>query len=253
MCRRILEIKSLIVLGRKRSIMSKVRNGPETDKFFKRRVHPKPQQRKAERAADPKKPKPQQRKAEHAADTKKPFDKKTYRIKKYSNKYKLDKWEENRRKTVLKKYYKDLKNDPKYGNYKPFDFDNAQMSASDDEEPEEESEAAPVVQKKPREAPEEEIKYVMHPDAMDTFRKKQKSKNQPFRRAQQELNRLRDEKNEIKEAAVTAKQERAAALASYKLKKSEKFKKLSKKTKTGQPLMKDRMQMLLENIQRIVK
>lgn len=234
--------------------MSKVRNGPDTDKFFKR-AQPRRNGGTFER---------HNRKADHAGQSdaagskeKKFFDKKTYRMKKYSNKYKLDKWEENRRKTVLKKYYKDIKNDPQYGNYKPFNFDDVQMSASDDEKEshEEEEKAAPFpIDKKVEKKPDdEEIKYVMHPDAMDKFRKKQKTKNQPFRKAQQELSRLRDERIAKKEAALKAKQERAEALAQYKLKKTEKFKKLSKRTRTGQPLMKDRMQMLLENIQQIVK
>ncbi|XP_011498395.1 PREDICTED: thyroid transcription factor 1-associated protein 26 homolog [Ceratosolen solmsi marchali] len=42
---------------------------------------------------------------------KKPFNKKKYREQKYSNKFKVNQWEEKRRKIVLKEFMKDLKND----------------------------------------------------------------------------------------------------------------------------------------------
>lgn len=43
------------------------------------------------------------------------------------------------------------------------------------------------------------------------------------------------------------------ALNKYKQKKTEKYKKLSKKTKKGQPVMKYRLEMLLEKIEKNYK
>lgn len=48
------------------------------------------------------------------------------------------------------------------------------------------------------------------------------------------------------------KTEREEALKSYKEKKMQMYKKLSKKTKKGQPVMKDRLEMLLDKIQQQV-
>ncbi|XP_034937634.1 rRNA-processing protein FYV7 [Chelonus insularis] len=44
-------------------------------------------------------------------------------------------------------------------------------------------------------------------------------------------------------------EEKAQALEKYKQKRTEKYKKLSRKTKKGQPIMKDRIEMLLQQIQ----
>lgn len=44
-----------------------------------------------------------------------------------------------------------------------------------------------------------------------------------------------------------------AALNKYKQKKKEKYKKLSAKTSKGQPLMKNRIELLLEEIQSSIK
>ncbi|KRT83969.1 hypothetical protein AMK59_1730 [Oryctes borbonicus] len=43
--------------------------------------------------------------------TKKPFDKKKWRLQRYSKKYKLQQWEETRKKVILKEYYKQTKGD----------------------------------------------------------------------------------------------------------------------------------------------
>lgn len=235
--------------------MSKHRLNPgvEKDKFFKRS---QPNQKNNRRSADAGenfgKYKKNQQESQTKGENGKTFDKKTYRLKKYSNKYKLDKWEENRRKTVLKKYYKDLKSDPQYGNYKPFNFDEALSDSGDDDESQPKksgNEEHFTVQNKTENAvkeDEQKLNYVMHPDIVERLKQKEK----PFWKAKQELNRLKEDKKAKKEAAAKAKEEKAQALAAYKQNKAEKFKKLSKKTRKGQPVMKDRMQMLLENIQK---
>lgn len=207
------------------------------------------------------------------------FDKKNYRIKKYSNKYKLDKWENQRRKDVLKKYYKDVKKDPMAGKYTPFNFDKAAEIGTDTEDEDGDKEGkddedkdnqTEEVSPKAGTSGENKIHYVLHPDLLEKAKKNQQSnskpsgpvkskiedrldkhgKVQPFWKVKQEMQRLRDEKVARKEYFNVAAKEREEAIAKYKLKKADKFKKLSKKTKTGQPLMRDRMQMLLESIQK---
>lgn len=207
------------------------------------------------------------------------FNKKNYRIKKYSNKYKLDKWENQRRKDVLKKYYKDVKKDPMAGKYTAFNFDKAEDIGTDTEDEdgikedkadnEENDNQQEKVSSKAGASGDNKIHYVLHPDLLEKAKKNQQSnqkpgpvkskiedrldkhgKVQPFWKVKQEMQRLRDEKVARKEYFNTAAKEREEAIAKYKLKKADKFKKLSKKTKTGQPLMRDRMQMLLESIQK---
>ena len=54
----------------------------------------------------------------------------------------------------------------------------------------------------------------------------------------------------LKEKIAKQKQEKEEALKKYREKKTEHFKKLSQKTKKGQPLMKGRLEILLEKIQK---
>lgn len=62
-------------------------------------------------------------------------------------------------------------------------------------------------------------------------------------------NRRKRELREQKEKGLQAKAERHEALEKYKAKKAETFKKLSRKTSKGQPVMKDRLELLLAKIQ----
>ncbi|KOX76388.1 Thyroid transcription factor 1-associated protein 26 like protein, partial [Melipona quadrifasciata] len=64
--------------------------------------------------------------------------------------------------------------------------------------------------------------------------------------------RKKDEKRKQKEEALRVKTEKEEALQKYKEKRMQTYKKLSKKTKKGQPVMKDRLEMLLEKIQQQV-
>lgn len=73
-----------------------------------------------------------------------------------------------------------------------------------------------------------------------------------FHKAKQEFLRKKDDKRKKKEEAERVKSERQEALKKYKEKKIQTFKKLSKKTKQGQPVMKDRLELLLEKIQQQV-
>ncbi|KAK2581097.1 hypothetical protein KPH14_007921 [Odynerus spinipes] len=146
---------------------------------------------------------------------KKIFDKKQYRLKTYSNKYKVDQWQERRKRAVLRDYYKELQKDQS---------GKKKLSESkDDAKTENETSGA---KKKP--------------SFFDITRK--------------EYERKKEEKKRKKEEILRVKTEREEALRKYKEKKIKTYKKLSKKTKKGQPVMKDRIELLLEKIQQdIVK
>ncbi|XP_050356385.1 thyroid transcription factor 1-associated protein 26 [Nymphalis io] len=156
---------------------------------------------------------------------KKPFDKKTYRLKKYSKKYKLEKWEEQRKMKMLHEYQKSIKDDPMVGSYKtkPFDEDT--------------TDANPTVGR-----------FVKHPDLLEKGSSVTRNKD-PYTKAKERFNKIKQEKIEKQQAVQKANQERFQKLQEYKKKKNERFKKLSKKTKKGQPVMTGRLELLLEKIQ----
>ncbi|XP_017789160.1 PREDICTED: thyroid transcription factor 1-associated protein 26 homolog [Habropoda laboriosa] len=143
---------------------------------------------------------------------KKPFNKKKYRLQKYSNKYKINQWEERRKKAILRGFYKELDTNQQKILKKP------STSKSDDQ----------------------------------IENEKQPKKISPFHKAKQEFLRKKDEKRKKKEEVSKVKEEREKALKEYKEKRMQTYKKLSKKTKKGQPVMKDRLEMLLEKIQQQV-
>lgn len=61
------------------------------------------------------------------------------------------------------------------------------------------------------------------------------------------------EKLKKKEEIKRKQLEKEEALKKYKEKRAETYKKLCKKTKKGQPVMKDRMELLLQKIQSTIK
>ncbi|XP_038218629.1 thyroid transcription factor 1-associated protein 26 [Zerene cesonia] len=156
---------------------------------------------------------------------KKPFDKKTYRLKKYSKKYKLEQWEEQRKKRLLHEYQKSMKNDELAGTYKPKTFDEDVPDSG------------------------EVGRFVRHPDLIEKdLQNDQKSKKVPFAKAKEQFNKVKEEKLQKQQEKEKAREERNQKLQEYKKKKQERFKKLSKKTKKGQPVMSGRMELLLEKI-----
>lgn len=157
---------------------------------------------------------------------KKPFDKKTYRLKKYSKKYKLEQWEEQRKKRLLREYHKDTKNDPMSGSYKPISFDEDTVDN-------------PNIGK-----------YVRHPDLVEKENQTIKKKRDPFQKAKEQFNKIKQDKEIKQQEIARAREERKQKLEEYKKKKQDRFKKLSKKTKKGQPVMTGRLEMLLEKIQK---
>lgn len=161
---------------------------------------------------------------------KKPFDKKTYRLKKYSKKYKLDQWEEHRKKKLLHEYYKDTKKDAGQGSYKvkSFDEDNT-------------------------DSPDGIGRFVRHPDIIENEQKNLKAKKDPYFKAKEKFEKIKQEKIEKKQELEKTKEERKVKLQEYKKKKQDRFKKLSKKNKKGQPMMTGRLELLLEKIQKGAK
>ncbi|XP_077255760.1 uncharacterized protein LOC143893859 [Temnothorax americanus] len=142
----------------------------------------------------------------------KKFDKKKYRLQKYSNKYKINQWEERRKKAVLRGFYKELRKDQQ---------SSAETSSDLNHTSENEDETS-----------------------------KLGKKSYAFFKAKQEYRRKKEEEKRRKEEAVRVKAEREEALKNYRQKKMRHFKVLSKKTRKGQPVMKGRIEMLLEKIQR---
>nr|XP_022912690.1 rRNA-processing protein FYV7 [Onthophagus taurus] len=128
----------------------------------------------------------------------KPFDKKKWRMQRYSRKYKVQQWEDRRKKEVLREYYKQIDDRPKFDVKKIYDENELDTNNET------------LLQTEQEEAPIEE----------NEFKKNKK-------------------KAEKKEALKKSKEERLV-----------KFKRLNRKTKKGQPIMKDRMEFLLEQIQK---
>ncbi|XP_018353505.1 PREDICTED: thyroid transcription factor 1-associated protein 26 homolog isoform X1 [Trachymyrmex septentrionalis] len=142
----------------------------------------------------------------------KKFDKKKYRLQKYSNKYKINQWEERRKKAVLREYYKELKKDQQNSAGTSSNLSNTSKNVN------------------------------------ETSKLK---KSNAFFKAKREYQREQEEKKNRLENAIRIKAEREKALKKYREKKLQNYKVLSKKTKKGQPVMKGRIEMLLEKIQQI--
>lgn len=177
---------------------------------------------------------------------KKPFDKKKWRLQKYSNKYKLQQWEDKRKKAVLRGYYKNVKDDRN-----KFDV---QKIYKEEQQIDENVDGVRTIDEENENNLNKSIDQVntsINPDLTNNSSKQStlKSKSKAFKKAHLEFQRIKEEKQKSKEEALRRKKEREDALKEYKRKKTEKYKKLSKKTRKGQPVMKDRMEMLLEKIQ----
>jgi len=186
---------------------------------------------------------------------KKEFDKKKWRLQKYSKKYKLQQWEDKRKKAVLNEYYRELKDDgPKLDVQKIYE----KYGVDDDENnlgnKQEENENENNLNKDINEA---ETSITWTEEGSENVESQpntsQTRKNKAFKKAHIEFQRIQEEKKQKKGDFLIRKAEKAEALKQYKQKKLEKYKKLNKKTKKGQPIMKYRMEMLLEQIQKSVQ
>ncbi|KAK5647357.1 hypothetical protein RI129_002249 [Pyrocoelia pectoralis] len=169
--------------------------------------------------------------------SKKPFDKKQWRMKKYSKKYKLEEWENKRKKHVLEGYYKEIKDEvskfdvkkiyEKYGDEEGENDNNLNQDMS-----------------------LQNSSNVVESRAESTEISSRGKKTKAYKKAKSEFQRIQEEKKRKREEIIAKKSKREEALKQYKAKKLEKYKKLNQKTKKGQPIMKHRMQMLLEQIQK---
>jgi hypothetical protein len=70
-----------------------------------------------------------------------------------------------------------------------------------------------------------------------------------YQKAKEEYKRKQEEKIEKLKEAQRKREERSQAIAKYQTRRAETFKKLSKKTKNGQPVMKGRIEILLHKLQ----
>ncbi|KDR14970.1 thyroid transcription factor 1-associated protein 26-like [Zootermopsis nevadensis] len=137
------------------------------------------------------------------------FNKKEWRRRKYSNKYKVEQWEEHRRRAVLRSYHKELR-----------------RSASQSSVGKNHMSTSLICENKER-LP----RLTAYQKAEEDYKCKQEEK----------IAKLKEDQKK--------RQERSQAIARYQNNKAEVFKKLSKKTKKGQPVMKGRIEILLEKLQ----
>lgn len=172
-------------------------------------------------------------------EEKKPFDVKRWRLKKYSKKYKLDQWQEKQKKSVLKEYYKEVNKDnrPKFDVQKIYDQYDSDNELKE-KEPNDADGTTTRSKKSKLDALKKEPKEVAKP-----------KKASAQKMAQEEYKRILEEKKQKREERLKQNEQKKEALQKYKQNKIEKYKKMNKKTRKGQPVMRDRMQMLLEQIQ----
>lgn len=147
---------------------------------------------------------------------KKPFNKSKWREEKYSVKHKIDTWKDNRKKVALRRYKKENKTS----------FDVQKIYEEEEQ--------------RNRDAGDES-----DGTAEDTYEKPGKRNLKPH----EKFLLIQDEKLEKKFAIAKLKAEKEEALKKSKKEKLEKYKKLNKKTRKGQPVMKGRLEHLLEKIE----
>lgn len=172
-------------------------------------------------------------------NVKKPFDKKKWRLQKYSKKYKLQQWEDTRKKAILKEYYKQTKEDV------PAKID-VQKIYEEAEQEDSNSLRTDMLEN------ENNLNSEVTDDNLTSSQEvpTNKNKRKPHLNAYEEYKKLKEEKRQRKDEIQKKREERDKALKEYKKEKTRKFKKLNQKTSRGQPVMKYRMQMLLEQIQK---
>lgn len=169
-------------------------------------------------------------KNEDVKDFKKPFDKKLFRLKKYSKKYKLEQWEEKRKKSLLREYHKTLKdeNEPKLDVAKIYEDDLESSESTKELESNSEDNSKFQTQENPK-------------------------KRKLFLKPHERFQKIKEEKEKKREEMMQRKAEREKAIKAANKERYERNKKLSQKTKKGQPIMRYRMEMLLEKIEKSLR
>jgi ATPase subunit of ABC transporter with duplicated ATPase domains len=79
-----------------------------------------------------------------------------------------------------------------------------------------------------------------------------KNRLSEFQKAKLQYENIQKEKEERKQEKIRKEQERIEAIKKSKQERLKRIKKLTQKTKKGQPVMKGRIELLLEKIQRQV-
>lgn len=155
-------------------------------------------------------------KTDASLNEKKPFNKKQWRLKKYSKKYKLDEWESKRKKFMEHRYKRELKKQPAVATNVQKIYEEEDDGGIDGEEETQQTETTNVKETKRR-----RLNYA------------------------ERMEKLKRDKEE----ALKRSEERKAQIEEAKKKKIEKNRILSRKTRKGQPIMKGRLELLLKQIQ----
>lgn len=183
--------------------------------------------------------------------SKKPFDKKKWRMQKYSKKYKLEQWEDKRKQTVLRGYYNQIKDDKKFDVQKIYEQDQSDDENSENETKHNLNESISRLNEVNQDAVDGSSGSNVNQNSAKQHNLGSR-KNKAFQKAREEFQRIKKEKELAKEERQKAAAERKEALKEYKQKKVEKVKRLNKRTRKGQPIMRDRMEMLFEQVQKSV-
>lgn len=277
---------------RKNNFFQKPRNTPD-------QIKPEPKSTRASEATGNEffmKPSVASQKLQDTETTRKPFDKKSWRLQKYSKKYKLDQWENRRKSTVLREYYRQIDPNEKKLDvekiYQQYDEEEsnpeitAEENDNDNNSNADNNPTTSIIDNSSSKSDNNEGNKKRISKGKNAFEKARnqlakmkgekrnnnsnadnnpiidnndrsaeasnkrmsKGKN-AFQKARNQLAKMKDEKRLKKEEFLKKKEEKEEKLKLYKQKRDEKFKRLNKKTKRGQPVMKDRLEMLLEQIQ----
>ena len=165
---------------------------------------------------------------EHEERVKKVFDKRKWRQNKYSNKARVDRWKDNRQKSMKRSYLKMLNKEQKSRSR------GSKMNSEDNPN------MQPLGERK---EPEKE---------QETTQESGQEKSQENRQGKKWKKGKKPEQNKSKGPSLKDTQEafeRRQKQAEAKAKRMKRNKMLSQKTRKGQPIMGNRMQLLLEQIQ----
>lgn len=148
---------------------------------------------------------------------KKPFNKSKWREQKYSVKHKIDIWKDNRKKVASRRYKKE--NKTSFDVQKIYEEEERRNKNTEDEADEE---------------------------AEDSGEKQRKR----FLKPHEKFLQIQADKQAKKTEIARLRAEKEKAIKKLKKEKLEKYKKLNKKTRKGQPVMKGRLEYLLEKIEK---
>lgn len=144
---------------------------------------------------------------------KKPFNKKQWRLQRYSKKFKVEEWENKRKKVIERRYNRELKHQPTFDVKKIY---------------------------------EEEGKQENEEDETDEGQVKNKKRRMNYGEV---IQKIKKDKLSAKEEAERRMEERKVKLEASKKKRMEKSRIFSQRTRKGQPIMKGRLELLYKQIE----